>query len=163
MTVVDFSKFKVKVKNPKPTSEEGLAALIALGACTVTGIVMLANIPPYSRAIGELLSRSLGWKVPALTWIVGTLAFAAIQSAEVRPIFIFRGDRERVDRAEQIAAIAYLIDAVLGLCFWPPLTVSFSQFVAAPNITNINILNILILFVTLYGCELCCKLVRNLR
>lgn len=146
---------------------------IIIGAGLFTGLIILANVYPYSLLIQGLINRSLGnmpivgrfvrWASGFISLIIGFFSLVAVQSAEIRPLLLNRPDFESYLRASQIATIAYLIDLSICLFVWFPLNVSFQSFISAPMLSSVNWSNVVMIFVTLYGCEIFVKLLKGVR
>ncbi|MBP0021294.1 MAG: hypothetical protein J7647_27540 [Cyanobacteria bacterium SBLK] len=154
-----------KVKIPTDlTSEKTLATIAAIGAGVGLCLVLAANIKPYSNAANALILKVSegGVKNSLLGLIIGSSFFAAIQSLEVRPHFL-EGSLPRQSAARFLSNFAYGLDLALGLSFFPPLKVSINEFAVAPTFSNINLFHVVILVVTLFGCESYVRMLKNLR
>ncbi|MEA5469351.1 hypothetical protein [Spirulina sp. 06S082] len=155
-----------QAKNDPESVKKITGAIIFFGAAIVEGIVLFANLSPYMKASNVLIAKALGTTKIALKpigWIVGIAGLASVQVGEIRPLLLKNPSKEEYARASAIATIFYAIDCSLAIMFWPPLNVGFMEFVTAPVLTSINWLNILIIFITLFGAEWLVKLHHGLR
>jgi hypothetical protein len=134
--------------------------IILAGAGAVVGLVIIANIAPYSRLANAAIYKAFGISLPWLGRLMGVCGLSAVGTGEVFPYTMTRPSRMAYVNAGAIATLAYGIDAAIAIWAWPPLRVGVGEFVNMPLMSNINWANCLIILVVLFGVELFIKLCR---
>lgn len=149
--------------------------VIIAGAAMVLTPILARNIEPYQSAIFELAPGVIRWimRLPVVGWVVATVAFAAVQAAEVWPLLSEESPEERHSREWKraiktrwvLAAVAYAIDALMCARFWPilPEGTSIQMLIAAFNLSLINQSAAVQTLLTLFGCTLFILLFRYVR
>ena len=137
-------------------------AVIVTGAGLVTGTILLANCVPYANAVNGLLSQALGIRFSPLGWVIGVSGFAAVQVGEVYPLINRYSSFQKYLDAVTVSLFCYAIDTALAIYFWNPLKVPFVEWIQAPLMSQVDFLNVLIIFVTLFGAELFVRLLKKL-
>jgi hypothetical protein len=164
-----------QVRNNPKTVDSMIGWLIIAGAAMVLAPVLSRNIEPYQAAILELSPGVIRWimRLPGVGWGIATVAFAAVQAAEVWPLLSEETAEEMLSQEWKkvisvrwvIAAIAYGIDALMCARYWPilPDGVSVQMLVARWNLSLINGGAAIQTGLTLFGCSLFILLFRYVR
>ena len=148
-------KFKIK------TRPDILAGRVILsGAGVVVGLVICANIAPYSKLANQTITKTLGLNLPWLGRLSGVCGLAAVQVGEVYPYTMNRPNRIAYVNSKAISVIAYGIDATIAIKSWNPLKVPLTDFLQVPLPSSISFTNIGIILVLLFGVEAFIKLWR---
>ena len=140
-----------------------LTRLILIGFGGFLSVVLLANLRPYSLAVKSLLSQGITG-TPYIEWliapvlvplslIVGIGFFLAVQSGEVLPI-AFPSHHPKAALVRLVSLACFLIDSGLAVLFWPPFSVSIEEMIQAFDWSQINWLNLVICFLTIWGLSL---------
>jgi hypothetical protein len=134
--------------------------VILTGAGVVVGLVILANVAPYSKLANTAIATTLGLNLPWLGRLVGICGLAAVQVGEIFPYTMHRPNRVAYANTGAIATLAYGIDAAIAIWAWPPLRVGIGEFVAVPLMSSINWANCLVILILLFGVESFIRLCR---
>lgn len=132
--------------------------IILTGAGVVVGLVIFANITPYTRLANLAISKALGLNLPWLGKLIGVCGLAAVQTGEIFSYTMHRPNRQSYAATGLIALLAYGIDAAIAIWAWSPLKVSISEFIAVPLFGSINWVNCLVILILLFGVEAFIKL-----
>ncbi len=164
-----------KAKNNPKTIDSLIGWVIIAGAAMVLCPALARNIEPYQSAIYELAPGIIRWvmRLPVVGWVVATVAFAAVQAAEVWPLLSEESPEEMhsqewkrsISTRWLLAAIAYAIDALMCARYWPILRegVSVQMLIAGFNFNLINQGAAIQTILTLFGCTLFILLYRYVR
>jgi len=165
---------QTRLQNPK-TIDSMIGWLIIAGAAMVLTPILARNIEPYQSAIFELAPGIIRWfmALPGIGWVIATVAFAAVQAAEVWPLLSEESQEEQHSQEWKkaikvrwvLAAIAYGIDALMCARYWPilPEGTSVQMLIAAFNISLINRGAFIQTILTLFGCTMFILLYRYVR
>jgi len=126
----------------------------------VVGLVIVANIAPYSRLANTAIATTLGLNLPWLGRLVGVCGLAAVQVGEIFPYTMTRPSRVAYANTGAIALLSYAVDAAIAIWAWPPLRVGIGEFVAVPLMSSINWVNCLVILILLFGVESFIRLCR---
>jgi hypothetical protein len=165
---------QAKTQNPKRI-DTAIGWTIIAGAAMVLTPILARNIEPYQSAIFELAPGIIRWimRLPVVGWAIATVAFAAVQAAEVWPLLSEETAEElnspvwrrAMSTRWVLAAIAYGIDALMCARYWPILRegVSAQMLIAGFNLRLINQGAFVQTILTLFGCTLFILLYRYVR
>lgn len=163
-----------RIQNPKQV-DSLIGWLIIAGAAMVLTPILARNIEPYQSAIYELAPGVIRWvmRLPVVGWVVATVAFAAVQAAEVWPLLSEESPEERHSQEWKkaikvrwvLAAVAYAIDALMCARYWPILRegTSVQMLIASFNLNLINQGAFIQTILTLFGCTFFILLFRYVR
>lgn len=132
--------------------------VILTGAGVVVGLVIAANVVPYSRLANNAIRKTLGINLPWLGRLIGICGLASITVGEAYPYTMHRPTAQAYAASGAIALLSYGIDSAIAIWAWPPLKVGIGEFVAVPMMSSINWSNCLVILILLFGVEAFIKL-----
>ena len=165
---------QTRIQNPKRI-DSLIGWLIIAGGAMVLTPILARNIEPYQSAIYELAPGIIRWvmRLPVVGWVIATVAFAAVQAAEVWPLLSEETPEEMtspewkrsISTRWVLAAVAYAIDALMCARYWPilPEGTSVQMLIAGFNISLIDKGAFVQTILTLFGCTLFILLYRYVR